>query len=85
MLIEGGVSEATGSYHLDALSSMVGLKVDFDPRITVMASTLDRLMAARIGREYDKAQAGTIFRNLLDVSARVRIEATGVVVSLDQR
>ena len=42
-------------------------------------------MADRIGREYDKAQAKTIFRNLLDVSATVQIEATGVVVTLDKR
>ncbi len=85
MLIENGISEAIQFFHLDALSSMVGLKVDFDLQITVMASTLYRLMADRIGREYDKAQAKTIFRNLLDVSATVRIEETGVVVTLDKR
>jgi hypothetical protein len=85
MLIENGISEAIRFFHLDALSSMVGLKVDFDLQITVMASTLYRLMADRIGREYDKAQAKTIFRNLLDVSATVQIEATGVVVTLDKR
>ena len=85
MLIENGISEAIPFFHLDALSSMVGLKVDFDLPITVMASTLYRLMADRIGREYDKAQAKTIFRNLLDVSATVQIEATGVVVTLDKR
>lgn len=85
MLIENGISEAIQFFHLDALSSMVGLKVDFDLQITVMASTLYRLMADRIGREYDKAQAKTIFRNLLDVSATVQIEETGVVVTLDKR
>ena len=85
MLIENGISEAIQFFHLDALSSMVGLKVDFDLQITVMASTLYRLMADRIGREYDKAQAKTIFRNLLDVSATVQIEEAGVVVTLDKR
>jgi hypothetical protein len=85
MLIENGISEAIQFFHLDALSSMVGLKVDFDLQITVMASMLYRLMADRIGREYDTAQAKTIFRNLLDVSATVQIEETGVVVTLDKR
>src|SRR3954453_8122831 len=84
-LIENGISEAIQFFHLDALSSMVGLKVDFDLQITVMASTLYRLMADRIGREHDKAQPRTIFRNLLDVSATVQIEETGVVVTLDKR
>jgi hypothetical protein len=30
MLIENGIAEAVPFFHLDALSSMVGLKVDFD-------------------------------------------------------
>ena len=85
MLIEDGIPEAIQSFHLDALSSMVGLRVDFDLQVTVMASTLYRLMADRIGREYDKAQAKTIFRDLLDVSATVQIEEEGVVVTLDKR
>src|SRR5262249_5199136 len=61
MLIENGISEAIQFFHLDALSSMVGLKVDFDLQITIMASSLYRLMADRIGREYAKAQAKTIY------------------------
>ena len=56
MLIENGISEAIQFFHLDALSSMVGLKVDFDLQITLMASSLYRLMARRIGREYERAQ-----------------------------
>jgi hypothetical protein len=50
-----------------------------------MASSLYRLMADRIGREYDKAQAKTIFRNLLDVSATVQVGNEEVIVTLDKR
>jgi hypothetical protein len=85
MLIENGISEAIQFFHLDALSSMVGLKVDFDLQITIMASALYRLMADRIGREYAKAQAKTIYRNLLDVSATVQIAEAGVTVTMDKR
>ncbi|MBV8232268.1 MAG: hypothetical protein JO329_19980, partial [Planctomycetaceae bacterium] len=85
MLIENGISEAIQFFHLDALSSMVGLKVDFDLQITIMASSLYRLMADRIGREYAKAQAKTLYRNLLDVSATVRIGDERVIVTLDKR
>jgi hypothetical protein len=85
MLIENGISEAIQFFHLDALSSMVGLKVDFDLQITIMASSLYRLMADRIGREYAKAQAKTIYRNLLDASATVRIADTEVIVTVDKR
>jgi len=85
MLIENGISEAIQFFHLDALSSMVGLKIDFDLQITLMASSLYRLLAARVGREYGKAEAKTIFSNLLEVSATVQIDENEVIVSLDKR
>jgi hypothetical protein len=86
MLIENGISEAIQFFHLDALSSMVGLKVDFDLQITLMASSLYRLLAERIGREYERAQAKKLFRNLLDVSATVVIDDHNrITVTLDQR
>jgi hypothetical protein len=85
MLIENGISEAIQFFHVDALSSMVGLKVDFDLQITLMASGLYRLLAARIGREYQHATAKKIFRNLLDVSATVDVREEAVVVTLDKR
>jgi hypothetical protein len=85
MLIENGISEAVQFFHIDALSSMVGLKVDFDLQITLMASTLYRLFAEKIGAGYGHAQAKKLFRNLLEVSATVVIETNRVVVTLDKR
>ena len=76
MLIENNISESIRFFHLDALSSMVGLKVDFDLQLTLMAGSLYRLMAQRIGREYVRARPKRLFRNLLDLSARVDIEPT---------
>ena len=84
MLIENGISEAVQFFHLDALSSMVGLKVDFDLQITLMASSLYRLLAEKIGGTYDHAQAKTLFHNLLDVSATVVVGPKQVVVTLDK-
>jgi hypothetical protein len=85
MLIENGIAEAVQFFHLDALSSMVGLKVDFDLQLTLMASSLYRLFAAKVGSGYGHAQAKKLFRNLLDVSATVVIEAEQVLVTLDKR
>jgi hypothetical protein len=85
MLIENGIAEAVQFFHLDALSSMVGLKVDFDLQLTLMASSLYRLLATKIGSGYGHAQAKKLFRNLLDVSATVVIESDQVVVTLDKR
>jgi hypothetical protein len=85
MLIENNIAESIQFFHLDALSSMVGLKVDFDLQLTLMAGSLYRLMAQRIGREYTRAQPKRLFRNLLDLSARVDIEPDRVVVTFDKR
>jgi len=85
MLIENNISESIQFFHMDALSSMVGLKVDFDLQLTLMAGSLYRLMAQRIGREYEHAQPKTIFRNLLDLSAKVEIEPARVIVTIDKR
>jgi len=85
MLIENGISEAVQFFHIDALSSMVGMKVDFDMQLTLAASSLYRMMAQRIGREYRHSQAKTLFRNLLDLSGTVEVTATSVVVTLDKR
>ena len=42
-------------------------------------------MARRIGREYERAQPKIVFRNLLDLSAKVEIEAARVTVTIDKR
>jgi len=85
MLIENGISEAVQFFHIDALSSMVGMKVDFDMQLTLVASSLYRMMAQCIGREYSRSQAKTLFRNLLDLSGKVEVTAASVVVTLDKR
>ncbi len=45
MLIENGLSDAVGFFHLDALSSAVALNVDFDVLLTVVGSAIYRLLA----------------------------------------
>ena len=38
MLIENGLADAVRFFHIDALSSSVGLKVDFDMALLLLAS-----------------------------------------------
>ena len=85
MLIENGIAEAIQFFHLDALSSLVGLRVDYDLQITLMASSLYRLMAERLGGIYRHAEAKTIFHNVLDVGASVAITEHEVIVTVDKR
>lgn len=72
MLIENALADAVRFFHIDALSSSVGFKVDFDMALLVIASGLYRLLARRM-RGYDDAQARQIFRDLIDMPADVAI------------
>ncbi len=84
MLIENGIAEAIHFFHLDALSSMVGLKVDFDLQITLMGSALYRLLSNHLAEEYRRATAKSIFNNLLDVGGLVEIGDQQITVTLDK-
>jgi hypothetical protein len=84
MLIENALSDAVRFFHMDALSSAVGLKVDFDMALLVLASGLYRLLARRM-RGYSDAQARQIFRDLVDMPADVTIDERQVEVSFHRR
>lgn len=84
MLIENALSDAVRFFHLDALSSAVGLKVDLDMTLLVIASGLYRLLARRM-RGYSDAQARQIFRDLIDMPAEVKVTAEQVQVSFHRR
>jgi hypothetical protein len=84
MLIENALSDAVRFFHIDALSSSAGFKVDFDMALLVLASGLYRSMARRM-RGYDDAQARQIFRDLIDMSADVAITEREVTVRFHRR
>jgi hypothetical protein len=76
--------DAVRFFHIDALSSTVGLKVDFDMELLVIASGLYRLLARRM-RGYVDAQARQIFRDLIDLPATVQVTNTEVGVQFHRR
>ncbi len=84
MLIENSISDAIRFFHMDALSSAVGLKVDFDMGLLVIASGLYRLLAQRM-RGYSDSQARQVFRDLVDLPADVEISEHEVRVEFHRR
>jgi len=84
MLIENALADAVRFFHIDALSSSVGFKVDFDMALLVLASALYRLTARRM-RGYDDAQARQIFRDLVDMPADVAVTPAKVKVRFHRR
>ena len=84
MLIENALADAVRFFHIDALSSSVGFKIDFDMALLVLASGLYRLMARRM-RGYDDAQARQIFRDLIDMPADIAIAESEITVRFHRR
>jgi hypothetical protein len=84
MLIENHLADAVDFFHLDALSSAVALKVDFDVVLTEIATGLYRLMARQLVG-YETAKARQIYRHFLDTPAQIEIGAQRVEVQLPKR
>jgi hypothetical protein len=84
MLVENAISDAVRFFHMDALSSAIGLKIDFDMALLVIASGLYRLLARKM-RGYADAKARSLFRDLLDTPADVQIDEQQVLVRFHRR
>lgn len=84
MLIENALSDAVRFFHMNALSSAVAMKVDFDLALLVIASGIYRLLAGRM-RGYSDAQARQIFRDIVDTPATVKTSPSEVRVTFHRR
>jgi hypothetical protein len=70
---------------MDALSSAVAMKVNCDVQLTLMASSLFRLLGQSVENGYETAKSRHIFRDLLNGAAHVAIEHDSIMVRLYRR
>ncbi|MCY4673935.1 MAG: hypothetical protein OXD43_09280, partial [Bacteroidetes bacterium] len=54
-------------------------------QLTVMASVLYRLMGVRVGQGYEKAEARTLYRDLMRHTGKVTITQNEILVQLRAR
>ena len=85
MLIENNIEDGIDFFHMDALSSAVAMKINCDLQLTLMASSLYRLLARRIGKGYEHAKSRHLFRDFIDAQAQVTITANTVQVAFGKR
>ena len=85
MIIENSIADGIDFFHMDALSSAVAMKVNCDLQLTLMASSLYRLLAARVGQGYEVAESRHVFRDLVNATAGITIGASEVVVRYQKR
>lgn len=70
--IENNIQENVDFFNLNALSSPVVVKVDFDIAMTMIANTLYKMFSSQI-RLFEKAKAKTLFRNFVEGEAQIRL------------
>ena len=85
MLIENNIEDGIDFFHMDALSSAVAMKINCDLQLTLMASSLYRLLAARVGNGYETAKSRHLFRDFVDASASIEITGRDLVVRFQKR
>jgi hypothetical protein len=85
MVIENSIAEGINFFHMDALSSAVAMKVNCDLQLTLMASSLYRLLGSRVGKGYEVAKADHIFRDFVDATAHVSITEKDILVRFQKR
>jgi hypothetical protein len=85
MLIENAIADGIDFFHMDALSSAVALKVNVDLLLTLMGSSLYRLLGAAIGSGYEVAKSRHIFRDFIEASATVSLTGRTVSVRFSKR
>ena len=85
MLIENDIADGIDFFHMDALSSAVAMKVNCDLQLTLMASSLYRLLASRLARGYETAKSRHLFRDFVDATATVQIDQRHITVHFQKR
>jgi len=85
MLIENGIEDGIEFFHMDALSSAVALKVNCDLQLTLMASSLYRLLGGRIGHGYETAKSRRLFDKFVDAAATIKIKDSDIEVRFQKR
>jgi hypothetical protein len=85
MLIENNIEDGIDFFHMDTLSSAVAMKVNCDLQLTLMASSLYRLQAVRIGNRYEVAKSRHLFRDFVNAAAEISITEGEIVVPFQNR
>jgi hypothetical protein len=85
MIIENNISDGIDFFHMDALSSAVAMKVNLDLQLTLMASSLYRLLGSKLGNGYQKARSRHIFRNFIDATATLYLNEKDILVRFQKR
>jgi hypothetical protein len=85
MIIENQIADGIDFFHMDALSSAVAMKVNCDLQLTLMASSLYRLLGSELGNGYQSATSRHLFRDFIEATAQITISDSEIFVQFQKR
>ena len=85
MVIANSIADGIDFFHMDALSSAVAMKITCDLQLTLMASSLYRLLGAQVGRGYEEAKGRHIFRDFIDAVGLITLTDHEIIVRYQKR
>jgi len=82
--IENGIAEAVKFFHLNAVSSPILTKVQFDIALTMIADTLYTMLARRL-RGFEQCNASKLFRDFVRGKTTVSVTGPELCVTFPRR
>jgi transposase len=83
-LIENNIQENIDFFNLNALSSPVIVKVDFDIALTLIANTLYKILSSKF-KLFGNAKPKTTYRSIVEGDARIHISTEKVHVTFGKK
>ncbi|MCD5416016.1 transposase, partial [Candidatus Bipolaricaulota bacterium] len=78
--IENGIAEAVKFFHLNALSSPILVKVQFDLALTLIADTLYSMLAQKL-RGFERCDAPKLYRDFVRGKGEIKVQGGTVTVT----
>ena len=85
MVLAHSIADGIDFFHMDALSSAVAMKIPCVLQLTLMASSLSRLLGAQVGRGYEVAKGRHIFRDFIDAVGVITLSDVAIQVQYQKR
>lgn len=82
--VENSIEEAISFFNLNALSSPILIKIQFDVLLTMIADTLYYYLAQSL-RGFEKCDSGKIFRHFVDMPAKIKVRGEEIHVKYPLR
>jgi len=82
--VENSIAEAVNFFNLNALSSPILVKIHFDVLMTMVADTLDTMLARKL-RGFEECNSPTLFRHFVEGNGTIKVHKGNVTVAFPRR